>query len=152
MISYQVELYSSVIDEMKELYEAHWEEVANDKETIKLNPDYTTYFTLEKAGVLHVVSVRDDDKLVGYHMSLIHPHMHYKESLTAFTDIFFIQKDYRKGRVGINLFKFMENSLRAKGVQKIYMGTKLKLDIGPVLDKLGYTAVERIYTKLLRTT
>ena len=150
MITYQVEQYNSAIDEMKELYLDHWEEIAGDKDIIKLNPNYELYTQMAKLGFIHLVTVRDEECLVGYHLSLVYPHMHYKDSLTAFTDIFFLKKEYRKGRIGINLFKYMEHSLRAKGVQKIYMGTKLKHDIGNLLERLGYTPIERLYTKILK--
>lgn len=150
MITYQVEQYTSAIDEMKVLYQDHWEEIAGDKDIIKLNPNYEAYLQMDKVGVLHLVTVRDEDLLVGYHLSFISPHLHYVDSLTAFTDIFFLKKEYRKGRVGINLFKYMEHSLRAKGVQKIYMGTKLKHDIGRILEHLNYIPIERLYTKILK--
>lgn len=150
MITYQVEQYTSAIDEMKELYQEHWEEIAGDKDVIKLNPNYETYAQMASLGFIHLVTVRDEENLVGYHLSLVYPHLHYMDSLTAFTDIFFLKKEYRKGRVGINLFKYMEHSLRAKKVQKIYMGTKLKLDIGNLLERLGYTPIERLYTKILK--
>lgn len=150
MITYQVEKYSLVIEEMKELYEYHWEEIAGDKDIIKLKPNYKAYLNMDSLGILNLVTVRDGDKLVGYHLSMVYPHLHYTDSLTAFTDIFFLKKEYRKGRVGITLFKFMEKTLQERGVQKIYMGTKLSLDIGKLLERLGYTPIERLYTKILK--
>ena len=132
---------------MRLLYLEHWEEVALNKDAIPLKMDYGRYNKLDDAGALHVVTARNDGELIGYHMSMVWTHMHYADSLTAFTDIFFLRKEYRKGTgAGIKLFKFMINSLRERGVQRIYMGTKLSLDIGPILERLGFKAIERIYT------
>jgi len=148
MITYQVERYYLVIDEIKTLFENHWEEVSGNPE-IPLNPNYDRYLELDKLEMLHMVTARNDGKVIGYHVSMIMPHLHYQQSITCFTDIFFIHKDYRHGFTGIKLFKFLEESLKEKNVQRIYMGTKLKLDIGPILERLGYKAIERIYTKMI---
>lgn len=151
MILYNEEHWCDIEYELKQLFSDHWEEIARDKEIIKLNPDYKKYQALDKAGVLQVVTVRtsEEQELVGYHVSLIHSHLHYSDSLTAFTDIFFLKQEYRKGRTGIKLFQFVEKCLKQKGVQKIYMGTKLHLDISNILEYLGYTPIEKIYTKLI---
>lgn len=148
--AYQVEPYEQAIEGMRLLYQEHWEEVALDKGAIRLNPDYAKYSALAKAGILNVVTARVSGELIGYHISMVWPHIHYADSLTAFTDIFFLKREYRKGTgAGVRLLKFMEKSLRERGVQKIYMGTKLLHDIGPLLERLGYKAIERIYTKVL---
>jgi len=149
MITYQVEEARDIVDEIKVLLTDHWEEVALDKSVIKLNPDYDRYVKMGEEGTLHIVTVREDNELVGYHLSFIMPHIHYKDSMTAFTDIFFLRKDKRKGTVGIKLLKFMEQSLKARGIQKIYMGTKTHIDISVILEHLGYKHIEKIYTKVI---
>ena len=63
--------------------------------------------------------------------------------------IFFIKKEKRKGFVGIKLLKFMEESLKAKGVQKIYMGHKLHINLTPILERLGYKQIEKLFTKVI---
>ena len=149
MITYQEESWTQIEEELKELFPVHWEEIALDKDIIKLKPNYTLYKTLDGAGNLQTITVRDEGKLIGYHVCLIHSHMHYEDSLTAFTDIFFIEKKYRKGRTGLKLFQFMEQQLKSKNVQKIYMGTKLSLDISSLLEYLNYRPIEKLYSKLL---
>lgn len=150
MITYQVEKYHEVDKEIHALWYEHWEEVALNKDVIPLDPDYETYTKLSLANILHLVTVREDGNVIGYHIALVYPHMHYKSSLTCFTDIFFIKKEKRKGFVGIKLLKFMEESVKERGVQKIYMGCKLHIDIGPVLEHLGYKQIEKIFTKVIQ--
>lgn len=144
---YQVEDYLEVIHELKALYPEHWEEVALDKDAIKLEPDYETYALLAKVKVLHLVTMRVDGELAGYHISLVHPHLHYLSSLTAFTDIFFVRKKNRVGLNGYRLLKFVRDSLFERGVQKIYMGEKDHIPLGPVLKRLGFRPIERLWTQ-----
>ena len=134
--------------EIQRYWPEHYSELASNKE-IELAPDYDWYVRTAMNGCLHVVTVRDGDKLVGYHISIVAPHIHYRNSLTAHTDIYFLDKAYRKGFFGIDLFKFMEESLKARGVERIYMMTKTDSDKGKILDRLGYVEKERIYTKMI---
>lgn len=148
MYTYQVEEYQDCITEVSAHYEEHWKELAADP-SIPLNPHYEQYDLIAQAGLLHVTTVRYNGKLVGYHFVMLSPHLHYKQSLTAFTDIFYLEPEHRNGWIGVKLFKTMESTLKDRGVQRIYMGTKLKSDIGPILDRLGYNPIERLYTKII---
>lgn len=147
-VKYQVEDWIEALPELRMLFNEHWEEIALDQDAIKLEPDYTTYATLAVQDALHLVTARSDGLIVGYHLSIIKPHLHYKSSLTCFTDVFFLKKDYRKGVIGYKLLKFFRDSVKAKGVQKVYMGTKLHLDLGPMLERLGFHPIERIYSQV----
>jgi GNAT superfamily N-acetyltransferase len=148
MIEYAVEDWLEALPELRMLFNEHWEEIALDQDSIKLEPDYTTYANLAVSDALHLVTARADGLIVGYHLSIIKPHLHYKSSLTCFTDVFFLKKDYRKGVIGYKLIKFFRDSVKEKGVQKVYMGTKLHLDLGPLLERLGFTPIERIYSQV----
>ena len=149
MLTFDVEPYSMVIPEMKAIYPEHWEELAFDKDIIELDPDYEAYNKMDKAGLIHVVTARFNNELVGYFIFCINFALHYKRSLTAHYDIFYLRKKYRKGRNGIDFIRFAEQSLIEKNVQKIYTGVKLPHDFGLVFERLGYRPTERIYTKIL---
>src|SRR5262249_9774027 len=99
-VTYQVENWLEVLPEMRELFDAHWKEVALDHDKIKLEPDYLAYEGMARFGLLHLVTARAEGKIVGYHLSFIHPHLHYKSSLTCFTDVFYLHEDYRHGMTG----------------------------------------------------
>jgi GNAT superfamily N-acetyltransferase len=148
-ITYQVEKFNDIIAEFEEIWPIHWEEIALDKDVIKLNMDVDKYSLLANQNILLVVTARDEGKLIGYYYGLVHAHLHYKDSLTLFTDIFYILKDYRKGRIGYNLFKFVEATAKELKVQKIYMGCKLHLDLSRMLERLGYHQIEKIFTKVI---
>lgn len=145
-VLYGVESYIDALPELKAIYPEHWAEIALDKAAIPLDPDYDAYERMAFAGILHLVTARKGGELVGYHLSMIHGHMHYRTSRTCFTDIFYLKPAYRTGMVGYKLLRFFRDSVQGMGVQKIYMGTKLAHDIGPLLERLGFKPIERIYT------
>ncbi len=148
-MKFQVEAWSACKAEMAALWPIHWEEVANDKDKIKLDVWFEAYDEMEKSGQLHIVTARIDGKIFGYHWSVVRPHLHYKSSLTAYTDIYFLHPDFRKGMNGIKLFKFVEKSLKERGVEKMYTASKVKLDKSPIFEFLGWDEAETVYTKYI---
>ena len=145
-LRYQVESYSACLGELKAIYPQHWQEIALNKDQIELDPDYELYAKLDELGAVHLVTARDGRFLVGYHISFIRPHLHYRRSLTAFTDIFYLLPEYRRGLNGYNLLKFFVDSVREIGVERIYMMTKLAIDLTPILDRLGFSEIEHLHT------
>lgn len=149
MITFQEESLVDCLEEMKPLFENHWDEIALHKDKIKLNPDYDKYLLMDKLGMLHVMTARDDGKIVGYFISFIQPHMHYKDTVFAMNDILFIHPDYRKGSIGFKLFKKAEESLKGIGVDVVLIHAKVKNDFKPLMDKLGFNRAEYSYSKYI---
>ena len=149
MITFAVENWFAVKDEMAVLWPAHWEEVAINRDKIKLNVDYDSYAEFANVGSLHVLVAREAGVIVGYHIRIIRPHLHYRDSLTAFTDVYYINPSHRKGMTGVRLFKEVEKTLKYRGVQKIFTGTKLHLDMSRIFEHLGYCETERLFTKYI---
>ena len=77
------------------------------------------------------------------------PHLHYKTCLTAFEDIYFLKKEYRKGRVGIRLFQYAEKMLKEQGINRIIYNTKVHSDNTSLFEYLGYSFMDKVFTKLL---
>jgi|SRR5271154_6877167 len=145
-----VETLAECWEEGQALLELHWREIALNRDLIKLDPDLASYQDLERHGQLQLVTMRDDQgTLWGYHVSLIRPHLHYHSSLTAFTDVFFIHPDHRQGTAAWKLFRFVEAQLKRRGVQRMYATCKLSLDLKPLFLRLGWTEIERVFTKLV---
>lgn len=146
-ITYQLETVNKFLGDVEDLCELHWSEIALDKDKVPLDPDIATFKMLEDVGQLVIVTVRDDGKLIGYHFSLVRPHLHYKSSLTAYVDMYFLHPDYRGGLAGFKMFKFVEEVLKERGVDRIYSGTKLHKDMGRLFERLGYNETERLFVK-----
>ena len=149
MITYMVESWFDVKDEMSSLWPLHYEEIATNKDKIKLSPDFDTYANYAKTGALHVMVVRETGKIIGYHISIIRNHMHYKESLNAFTDVYYVSKEHRRGNIGTKLFMETEKSLKERGVEKIFTGTKVSLNMSVLFNRLGYAQTEILFTKYI---
>ena len=144
-VQFAVENYRACEPELKELYPDHWMELDQNHDTVPMDVDYELYRNINDAGHLHVVTARHADSLIGYVISIIRPHLHHKSTMTAFTDMFYLMPDYRVGTIGYRLLKFMRDSVKERGVKQIYAATKLKYDVGPLLVRLGFNAVERTY-------
>ena len=148
-VSFQVEDWAKARPDMEWLWPMHWQEVANDRDKIPLDVWFEAYDQLADMGQLHIVTARVGALLVGYHWSIIRPHLHYHSCLTAFTDIYYLHPDHRKGMTGLALMRFFEQSVKAKGVRKIYTAHKEKLDKGIIFERLGYQKSEIVYTKYI---
>jgi GNAT superfamily N-acetyltransferase len=136
------------LEELKGLFVAHYEELCVTKE-FPLEPDYEAYERLGKAGMLRCITCRLDGVLIGYIVFTINPHLHYKSCLTAFEDVYYLAKEYRKGRLGIRLFQYAEKVLKAIGVNRIIMHTKVHMDNSRLFEYLEYKNSDKIFTKLL---
>ena len=149
MIKYQQEFLSQVEDDSKYLLELHWNEVALNKEHIKLNPDWESYYELEQVGNLRIFTARNKGTFVGYFVVIVNSNLHYKDHLFAANDIIYLHKDYRKGFTGIKLIKFAEECLREDGVSVLAINTKVHQPFDVVLERLDFNMVERVYSKYL---
>lgn len=136
------------IDELEMIFPEHYEELCVTKE-FPLEPDYDAYRRLATAGMLRTITCRCDGELIGYIVFTVSPHLHYKSCKTAFEDIYYVKKEFRKGRIGIRLFKYAEDVLKQFGVKRIVMHTKIHLDNSKLFEYLGYKHTDKLYTKML---
>ena len=136
------------LPELKEILPLHYEELSVTKE-YDLEPDYEGYENMAKAGLLRTITVRADKELIGYIIFCVHGHLHYRSCMTAFEDIYFVKKEYRKGRVGIRLFQYAEQVLKERGVNRIIVSTKVHLDNSRLFEYLGYKWTDKTFSKML---
>lgn len=149
-ITYQQEFLDTVEKDIKPLIEDHWEEIALNKSTIKLNPDWEAYHNLEDNGVLKIFTARSEGTLIGYFVVLLRNHIHYKDHIFAANDVLFLKQEYRKGLTGAKLMKFAEKCLKEDGVSVLVVNTKRHKPFDGLLEWLGYSHVENVYSKYLR--
>ena len=150
MVKYKQEFLSSCQKDCQYLIELHWEEIALNKEKIKLNPDWEKYKSLEELGALKIFTARDDvNKLVGYFVVIVGANLHYKDHIFAENDIIYLHKDYRKGFTGVKLIKFAEKCLKDDGVSVLKINTKVHQPFDKLVNYLGFGLIERVYTKYL---
>jgi len=136
------------IEEFMQVLPLHYDELCVTKE-FPLNPDWDAYKAMAQAGMLRTITCRNDGELIGYIAFFIQPHVHYKDCKTAYEDVYFIKKEYRKGRVGIKLFQYAEKVLKERGINRIIAHTKIHLDNSRLFEYLGYKHTDKLFTKIL---
>lgn len=148
MISYQKEKLIGILDVMMPMLEKHWDEVAGNKDKIKLDPDYNTYLKMESEGYLHVYTARDEGRLIGYSIFIVTYHLHYQTVKYANNDIIYIEPGYRKSEVGAGLIAQAEQGLMYdEGVDVIMMSMKAKKPFEKTMTRQGYSLFEYNYAK-----
>jgi len=150
-ITYQVERWQTFYPDAEGLFPHHWREVALDQKEIPLDMDIDRYAALDEAGILHIVTARDRGRLIGYHTSLIMGHLHYRRSLHAMVDLYYISPLWRRGTTALRLFGTAHRTLKERGVIKIMSGSKVHdaLDNTRLFEFMGYRFAEKQFTKLL---
>lgn len=149
MIEYKVETIKDCLEEMKPLLLLHYKEVAMYQDKIELDPDYDKYLSYEDLGMIHLVTVREDGELVGYHLSTLINNLHYKQDKYAVNDILYIKESLRNSKVGLEMFKYAEETLKEEGVSVMTVHMKTALPFDSLCEGLDYDYAERIYTKYI---
>lgn len=151
MLTFQVEKWADCVAEMRPLWPEHWKELALDQEQIALGCDEAKYEQGDAMGCLHIVTARTDGKLVGYYYGMLMNHLHYfGAGLMCYSDVYFLKPEYRRGLNGVRFLRFIEDSLKDRGVVKLYISTKAHQDHGQLFERLGMKLSDRVFTKLLR--
>jgi len=148
--TYQLEAYASIKHEIKPLLEQHWEEIAINKDHIKLNPNWKEYARLDSIGALRCFTIRKDKKLIGYFVVAISKSLHYQDHLFAHNDVIFLTKAARKGATGYKLLKYATEQIEAEGVSLMIVNTKTHQPFDALLERLEYNLTEKLYTKCFR--
>ena len=148
MITYAVESWFDALPEMQPMWPLHWQELGVHKDVMPLDPDLDQYAALARSGVLHLVVARKDGQLIGYHISFVRPHLHYRTCLTSFEDLYFLHPEHRKGFMSVaNLFRAVERTLRARGVKRMLCGTKHHKSLARLFMRLGFIMCDLTVSK-----
>jgi hypothetical protein len=147
--TYQVESFEENKADFEPFVMTHWNELGLTKDAVPIDFDWQRFFEQERIGRLHTVTVRKDGQLVGYHISFIGSHPHYKSTIHAMVDLYYLLPELRAGRVGLKMFKFAEEKLKEIGVVKVYTGCKVKFDHTRLFEYLGYELSDYQFIKIL---
>ena len=148
-LTYRQEFLAEAYDDAQQLLEMHWQEIALNRDAIKLNPDLVQYEEAEKAGCLRIFTARDDGRLVGYFALLVQRSLHYQDHAFANNDVIFLHPDYRKGHAASKLIKFAVECLAHDGVSMVFINTKTHRPFDVLLKRLGFNHIENVYAKRL---
>lgn len=148
-IQYSVSKVADCFDEVIKLLDDHYKELSVTK-GFALNPDYEIYKHNDKTGNVRVILCKDDGTIVGYIIYFLSANLHYRDCLLATEDIYYLKPAYRKGTIGIKMFKFAENYLKTLGVHMVKYSTKVHMDNSRLFEYLGCDFIEKVFVKNLR--
>jgi hypothetical protein len=158
MITAHVERLQDTLEELKPLFDPHWQELALDQDKVPLDPQYGVYLEREAAGQVLLVVMREAGKVVAYFVGFVAPGLHYQQTLTLQMDIFWLHPNYRDEdslsqleahMVALELFQTVRDEAKRRGVQRWFVGSKLHKDASRVFEELGMVEVERYYGQWL---
>jgi len=149
----KTEIKLATVDEMlakaSVLFEEHYEEIARNKEVMKLKPDEKAYRNLEEANQIFILSAWQDDVLIGYSVNFVLNHPHYADLLLAQNDLLYIKKEMRGSRAGLKLIKETETHATSLGCKLMLWHAKENTALGAILPRLKYGVQDIIYSKEL---
>lgn len=145
----EIESFHKWKDEASPLFERHWQEIANYKDTVPLNVDYEYYLGKDADGSLLSITVRKDGALIGYAWFELKRLGHYKHVKCAHNDIIFIDKPHRGG-IGTRLISECEKICYSLGIDKVLWHVKPQHNWSSILLRRGYIEEDIILGKMLR--
>jgi ribosomal protein S18 acetylase RimI-like enzyme len=101
---------------------------------------------MERAGMALTIGVFDEGKIVGYCMSVLHPHLHYRE-LTSTCNSIYISPAYRHGRHGLALMAAVEEAAVARGAKRFIWSAKPGSPLDKLLQAQGLSVEDHIYVR-----
>jgi GNAT superfamily N-acetyltransferase len=139
------------LDEALPLATAHWSEIAHYHD-IPLAIDRDAYLSAQDANLARLYTVRAESSnvLVGYAVYFVRTNIHYSGSLQAVQDVLYVHPLIRENGIGAVFIAWCDEQMAAEGVMVVYHHSKIEHpQLGKVLTRLGYEAVETIYAKRL---
>lgn len=147
MVTFAVENTGIALREALVLGAAHYDEVENKKDVVPFKPNTASLDALLTAGILHIVTARDNGKLVGYFINLVAEDLLCSEVCSQELGIY-VAPSHRKGSVFYRMVKFTEGLMFGLGIRQIRImfktGHNEQLPV-----KLGYEKTEAVYQKVM---
>jgi hypothetical protein len=131
---------------MEPLFPLHYAETGEREGGIDMA--WETYFAMEKAGILFLLTARSHNQLVGYFLGIVMPNLHNRKCLAAVSDMYFLHPDHR-GHAGIRMFREVEKAWRTMGVELATITCKVTRQYDRLFERLGWHLDEKVYIKTL---
>ena len=149
----------AMADGLEDLIAFNWSEIEDaNPASPALDIDWPRYLMLERAGVYRAISVRKGGSLIGYNGYFVEPPIRHKGMTWAINDALFLDKDHRKGPLGIRLVSESSRMLKEIGVKIVTQGDMLAAHsttakphatFGDLLLRQGFVLIENLYAKRL---
>lgn len=152
---FAVERFYDVIADIKPIQTEQWNELGRDKARVRLDPNWSVFAELDTGGTLKILTARVDGVLVGYVASFVNAHLHYKSTLHATVNAYWLAPAYRKGWTGINMLRRHEDEMRKLGVVRLFIDDSVAFKNARnrrtrrLFAFLGYVPTGIVYRKIL---
>lgn len=135
------------IDRVGPLIHAHWDEVALNKDLMKLEPDISTYQEHERADRLVALGAFSGDEMVGYSVGILTPALHYLSLQLLINDVIYLAKEHRDGNLGIALIQRTEIAAQERGARMVMWHAKKGTPLERLLPRMGYGVQDILFSK-----
>jgi len=151
MITYQVERWDTAMcRDTRDLLRQHHDEVGEHGDTLGYDPDYDAARRMDQSGALHIVTAREDGRMIGYCVVDIGTSLEHRALLCATQRMWFVHRDHRHGRVGWRLMTETIRHLKERGVRQFYphhrVGCLTERVGAKMMTRLGATPLELSYS------
>lgn len=130
----------------QELFKAHVEECEPTRAG-DLDPDWDRYQSLENEGNLVAFGAWEGKKLVGYIAGVYYSHLRYRGRWVCQVDVFYVDRDYRRQRVGLRLLNKLRAEVEVAGVHELSMHAKPGSALEGLLRLLNFQVEETTFTE-----
>lgn len=148
-LTYQPEDFVAIRPEIERYVAAHWAEFASDRDAFGMDVDWGLYESLCRSGKLAVITARRDRALVGYFGCVVSTHPHRKGVKTANASFLYVAPDPIRGLIVRSIFEESIKYCNSLGVKYYKFGSKNQPIIGKMLEKIGFKAVETVYSMVV---
>lgn len=143
------EYVSDKFEEIKSLTEEHWQEITLNKELMKLKPVYKAYELMDQYKSALSLFAYVDEKLVGYSINFVHPHLHYADLMTCHNDLLFLSPAYRNSPIGLKLIRETVKKAKERGAKVMSWHAKKGSTLDKLLERMDYKVQDIVYYKPL---
>lgn len=146
------ERFSAIAHELPPLFIEHWRELALHKDVFTCAPDFERYYALDLAGALRILTVRQYGLLVGYLFVIYGTHPHSKNLPVARVDTYWLDPIHRQGWTGVRMFKELLRQSKEWGSLFVVASIEchfMEARVGKMLERLGFTQTEVVYSRKL---
>lgn len=148
-ITYQVEKFTAIQPEIEPHVDAHWNEFASDKDAFGMDVDWALYESLCRGEKLHVITARRDGVLIGYFGVILTTHPHRRTVLSANSTFLYAAPGPIRGLIIRGLVTESIKYFNNLGVQLYNYRSKNTHNIGKILEKMGFKAIETVYSMVV---
>jgi GNAT superfamily N-acetyltransferase len=149
MLNVERESFEGNLDDLNTFFPLQWKETIYPDGKEQLNPNFEVYIEAEKNNSLIFISLKKDNKLIGYFLGIKYQYPHSKDEYYVLQDSIFIHPDFRGIGGGVKLIKKLEEECKKEGVSRILLCSRAHNNITKLFERMDYNLSEVYYSKYI---